>query len=117
MTSCWSHPTARLFRSLTSARNGRSVVPVQPASRLPAWKISHYSGQAPSSDQRGAGFLPPEQSPILSFSACLAENPGSLPTLPHPAHKSCHYGFIYSTSTIFCAWKKRIGILREARVE
>jgi hypothetical protein len=68
-------------------------------------------------DQRGAIFLPPEQSPILSFSACLAENPGSLPALPHPAHKSRHGGFIYSISAIFCTWQKKIGILREARVE
>src|SRR5216684_4597474 len=32
-------------------------------------------------NQRGAIFLPPEQSPLLSFSAWLAENPGSFPAL------------------------------------
>src|SRR5260370_22282146 len=32
-------------------------------------------------NQRGAIFLPPEQCPVLSFSACLAENPGSFPAL------------------------------------
>src|SRR5260370_37041980 len=32
-------------------------------------------------NQRGAIFLPPEQGPVLSFSACLAENPGSFSAL------------------------------------
>ena len=41
----------------------------QPERRLPK-----------SRDQRGAIFFIPDQSPILSFSACLAENPGWLTT-------------------------------------
>ncbi len=63
-------------------------------------------------------LTPPEQSPILSFSACLAENPGSFPALLHASLKFCHCGFIDSINAIFfCALKKRIGILRAARGE
>src|SRR5712692_6938524 len=81
--------------------------------------LCHPERRLPKSkDQRGAIFLRPPQSPILSFSACLAENPGSFPALLHASLKFCHCGFIDSINAIFlCALKKRIGILREARGE
>src|SRR5713226_9520370 len=117
MTSCWSHPTARLFRSLTSARNGRLVVPVQPASRLPAWKISHYIGQAPSRDQRGAIFLPPSK-------ALFCHSPRASRRIPALFFRAQSIAFNRVDEPAVAGFERRVkhgrkrgGILREARVE
>ena len=65
--------------------------------------VENRSASIPSKDRRGAIFFTPEQSPNMSFSACLAENPGSFPALLHASLKSCRYGFIDSISAIFSA--------------